>query len=184
MEGGNIEYLKLENTKEELITIVDSDDNIIGNSNRIEMRRNNLPHRSSSIFIFNPETRKFAIQKRSSNKEYFPSYFDLTTGGVLGANEDINNSAHRELYEEMGVKLSNENELVFVGKHFTSDEFSQAWHYIYFLNYSGSFFLNDGEVDYIEFWCKEEIENNIKQNAKITPDSIKCYLYLVKNKLI
>jgi isopentenyldiphosphate isomerase len=175
--------LCLENTKEEMVALVDSNDNLIGSITRKQMRAENLPHRSSSIFIFNPITNQFAIQKRSMKKEFFPGYFDLTTGGVLGTGEDIHESAHRELFEEMGVTLKNKSDLVFIGKLFTSDEFSQAWHYIYYLKYDEEFILSDGEVEYVAYWSKDQIIENIKNNVKITPDSAKCFTFLLENKI-
>jgi isopentenyldiphosphate isomerase len=47
--------IKVENTKEEIVVVVNEQDEVIGESTRKEMRKNNLIHRSTSIFIVNEE---------------------------------------------------------------------------------------------------------------------------------
>jgi isopentenyldiphosphate isomerase len=74
------------NTKDEMIIIVDRDDNFVRNTTRKEMRLNNLIHRSTAIFI--KKGNKFLVQKRSMMKEFCPGYLDLCVGGVVSANED------------------------------------------------------------------------------------------------
>ena len=36
-------------------------------------------------------------------KDFFPGYYDLSTGGVVGAGEDDDMSAVREIEEELGI---------------------------------------------------------------------------------
>jgi 8-oxo-dGTP pyrophosphatase MutT (NUDIX family) len=38
-------------------------------------------------------------------KDWCPGHFDLVTGGVVGAGEDDDESAQRELLEELGISL-------------------------------------------------------------------------------
>ena len=40
-------------------------------------------------------------------KDYCPGFFDLATGGVVGAGEDDDLSAVREVQEELGVPNAN-----------------------------------------------------------------------------
>jgi isopentenyldiphosphate isomerase len=82
--------IALENTKDELIIIVDQDDNYIKDASRKEMRQNNLTHRATSIFVQNNK-KQILIQKRSEKKEFCPGYYDLCFGGIVSAGEnDIN----------------------------------------------------------------------------------------------
>ena len=37
-------------------------------------------------------------------KDYCPGYWDLATGGVVGAGEDDDENAKREVLEEVGIK--------------------------------------------------------------------------------
>jgi isopentenyldiphosphate isomerase len=79
--------LSIDNTKDELVMIVDNDDNFIKTTSRKEMRSNNLTHRATAIFVLN-EAKEFLIQKRSEQKEFCPGYYDLNFGGVVGAGEN------------------------------------------------------------------------------------------------
>jgi isopentenyldiphosphate isomerase len=74
------------NTKDEMVIIVDKDDNFVHNASRKEMRLNNLIHRSTAIFI--KKEKKFLVQKRSIMKEFCPGYLDLCVGGVVSAGEE------------------------------------------------------------------------------------------------
>ena len=43
------------------------------------------------------------VQKRTMLKDYCPGYYELVTGGCIGAGEDDDSSAERELEEELGL---------------------------------------------------------------------------------
>lgn len=179
------EFIVLENTKEEMVLIVDMNNNPVSEATRKEMRRLNLPHRWTSILIKNPLTEKYVIQVRSLGKEYCPGFYDLTTGGIIGINEDINEAALRELNEEVGLTIS-PSDLKFLGNVCHSGTDSCGWSYVYYTEYSkDDFKFNDGEVSGLEFWTKEEILQKIESKEKITPTSINDFLFhdqLLKNK--
>ncbi|CAM9511393.1 unnamed protein product [Ascophyllum nodosum] len=93
----------------ERIAIVDEATNeVVGSARRAEMRRDNLPHRATYVFIqcpggdsaTNPD---LWVQKRTMIKDYCPGYLDPSTGGVVGHGETYADNARRELEEEMGV---------------------------------------------------------------------------------
>jgi hypothetical protein len=50
MEGEK-EGLVINNTKDEIIVVVDEEDNVVGEANRKEMRQRNIPHRSTGILV-------------------------------------------------------------------------------------------------------------------------------------
>lgn len=74
------------NTKDEMIIIVDKNDNFVKNATRKKMRLNNLTHRATAIFIRKND--KFLVQKRSNLKEFCPGFLDLCVGGVVSEGED------------------------------------------------------------------------------------------------
>ena len=88
---------------EESIKLVDENNEEKGSVLRKDARKENLWHRASYILIRN-STKEYLIQKRTMLKDYCPGYFDLVTGGVVGAGEDDHESATRELDEELGIK--------------------------------------------------------------------------------
>ena len=67
------------------------------------MRKENLWHRASFIFVINTKN-ELLVQKRTMIKDYCPGFYDLASaGGVVGAGEDDDISAERELEEELGL---------------------------------------------------------------------------------
>lgn len=184
----NNKMINIENTIEEYVAQVDEHDNVINKITRKQLRKDNLIHRSNSIFIFNPRTNKYAIQIRSLKKEYCPGYYDLVTGGIIGYNEDLNKAVLRELNEEMGVNLSdcsNElNKLKYITKIFYNSDYTRLWTYVYFLEYDGEFKFNDGEVTGVVYWSKDEIIEKIKSNEKICPDTVHVFKELINQNLI
>ena len=98
---------------EERVLLVDENNKPIGSELRSVMRKNNLFHRSSFIYIYNSKydtniqldyRKQFYVQKRTMTKDYLPGYYDLATGGVVQEHEGNLENAIRELYEEMGIK--------------------------------------------------------------------------------
>ena len=45
----------------------------------------------------------FLVQQRTDDKDYCAGYYDVPTGGVLGAGESDEECAKRELAEELGI---------------------------------------------------------------------------------
>eukprot|EP01083_Nonionella_stella_P246520 855783_1 len=105
----------------ELIMQVDEDNKPIGAVTRQEMRANNLIHRASYILIFNDKNQLY-VQKRVKTKDYCPGYFDPCTGGVVDDGENNEDNAYRELMEEMGIDLlNNDQKLKYHGCFFHND---------------------------------------------------------------
>lgn len=65
------------------------------------------------VLISNSEG-DYLIQKRAKNKKIFPGRWEFTGGGVI-CGEDSKSAAIREVFEEVGLQLA-ENELKLVGK--------------------------------------------------------------------
>ena len=87
---------------EELLDVVDADDRVVGRATRAEMRAQALRHRATYILLFNGRGQLF-VHQRSATKDVYPSYYDVTIGGVVGAGESYDDGARRELAEEVGV---------------------------------------------------------------------------------
>ena len=90
------------NPSEELFDIVDSTDHVIGQRPRSEVHRLRLLHRAVHVFLFRPDG-KLLIHKRSANKEEFPSVWTSSCSGHVSAGETYDESAPRELFEELGI---------------------------------------------------------------------------------
>ena len=80
---------------------------------RSEMRLKNLWHRATYILVRHSgedsDDDKILVQRRSMLKDYCPGKLDPTPGGVVGFGESYEENATREIEEEMGIDLSEEN---------------------------------------------------------------------------
>ena len=158
---------------------IDADNNVLGSVLRSEIRQRQLWHRCTYIIIENSSD-QYLIQRRTLTKDYCPGYFDLTTGGVVGGDEDEDEGAVRELEEEMGIKDVKLEKLPVI-----KFEPGQVWAYVYRLtNFEGVLTLQESEVAGVEKWTKEEILAKIESGEKITPDSIHVFRELLKQNLI
>ncbi len=87
---------------QEIVAIVDRDNNIVGSSTRARMRAEGLWHRATYILVFNSQG-QLHVQKRTRTKDIYPGWLDPVTGGVVLHGETYEQSAQRELAEEMGI---------------------------------------------------------------------------------
>ncbi len=87
---------------EEMITIVDEHDEVVGEAPRGEAYARGLRHRCTFIMARDAEGRVF-VHRRTPTKLVFPSLYDMFVGGVVGAGESYADAALREAEEELGV---------------------------------------------------------------------------------
>mmetsp|Transcript_8250 Transcript_8250/g.13813 ORF Transcript_8250/g.13813 Transcript_8250/m.13813 type:complete len:98 (+) Transcript_8250:87-380(+) len=87
-----------------MVLQVDGESNeVVGEVLRKKMRKENLWHRASYVFVVNSKG-QFVVQQRSMIKEYLPGGYALATGGVVGSGETNEFNAQKELEEELGVE--------------------------------------------------------------------------------
>jgi isopentenyldiphosphate isomerase len=89
-------------TPPELVDVVDVEDRVLRQVSRAEMRHGNLLHRAVYILVRDSQGRLF-VHRRTTSKDVYPGYWDVTVGGVVAAGEDYDAAARRELTEEIGV---------------------------------------------------------------------------------
>ncbi len=86
----------------ELVDVVDANDRVLRRVTRAEMRRENLLHRAVYLLVFDGRG-EILVHRRTTTKDVYPGYFDVTVGGVVDAGEDYDTAARRELAEEVGI---------------------------------------------------------------------------------
>lgn len=141
------------NPADEIVALVDGHNQVIGATTRREMRVRNLPHRSTYILVFNPHGRLY-VQKRTKTKDVFPGYYDPATGGVVLAGESYEQSAIRELEEEMGIR---EVPLTWLFDFYFADPRTRVWGGVFSCLYDGPLTLQVEEVESVSLLSIEEI---------------------------
>ncbi len=118
---------------------------------RSEAHDKGIPHRTAHIWIVRKKGDSYQVllQKRSAQKESFPSMYDTSSAGHIQAGDDPLESAQRELFEELGIK-SNEGDLTFAGK----------FHIKYEMEFHGKMF-RDNEVAFVYAYEKPVDETKL-----------------------
>jgi len=92
-------------TSSELFPVVDESDRIRRYASRSEVHGNNLRHRAVHILIFSASGDVY-LQQRSRWKDRHPLKWDSSAAGHVTAGETYDETAWRELKEELGVDAS------------------------------------------------------------------------------
>lgn len=99
---------------DELIDILTSEGKQTGKiALKSEAHKNGWFHATVHIWLFTADE-KILLQKRALTKKVFPGLWDISVAGHVSAGESILSSAKREVFEEIGLKLS-ENDLTKIG---------------------------------------------------------------------
>lgn len=162
---------------EEIIQIVDKDNLEIAAVARGLMREQRLIHRASYILVFNGDGELF-VQKRTMSKDIYPGYWDVAAGGVVLAGESYEESASRELGEELGVKGV---KLQFLLDQYYEDEDNRVWGRIFTCTHDGPFRLQPEEVEYGRF-MSPQIALDYSEIEPFTPDGIILLKKLLSQK--
>jgi isopentenyl-diphosphate delta-isomerase len=69
-----------------------------------EVHRDGDLHLAAHLWIVTPD-RRVVLQRRSDTKENFPSLWDISVAGHVGAGESSLDAIVREAFEELGLRL-------------------------------------------------------------------------------
>ncbi len=110
----------------EQFPVVDENDEVQGYAARSEVHGNNLRHRAVHIFIFN-QFGDLYLQRRSRSKDRHPLKWDSSAAGHVTAGENYDETARRELKEELNVDVPLERIFTLTASSRTGHEF--IWGY-------------------------------------------------------
>lgn len=86
-----------------LVQVVDEHDNPVNEAEIDGVRTQGLIHRVARVMLLNNEG-KILLQKRRSDMKLFPGRWDNSAAGTVDAGESYEETAYRELAEEIGVE--------------------------------------------------------------------------------
>ncbi|MDE6142015.1 MAG: NUDIX hydrolase, partial [Bacilli bacterium] len=115
----------------ELIEIVDEEGKPTGRIlPREKIHNRNYLHNEVACFVIN-DNKEILLEKRSPNKRYSPNKYGLCAGHVIYG-ENLKSALIREIDEEIGIKV-NENDLIPFGeKEYTREETNSHITYFYY----------------------------------------------------
>lgn len=129
----------------------------------------------SHIWIMNSKN-EFLIQKRSANKRVYPNLWSVTSGGT-DSKETTLDTALREVEEELGIKLK-EEELELMMSYKRKHDFVDVWLLRKDIDIK-DITLQEEEVTDVKWISQSELENLIKEEKM--PQSIQIYYEFLKN---
>ena len=159
------------NDPTEKFAVVDENDLVISALSRAEVHGNNLRHRAVHIFLFN-RAGELLLQKRSPWKDRHPELWDSSAAGHVNAGEEFDQTAVRELKEELGV----ETKVTRVAKLAACEETGQEFIWLYRGEEEGPFAPAPSEIDALGFFPLRVIAEWIdKRPGDFAPGFIACW---------
>lgn len=156
---------------EESFSVVDVHDQVLGAAPRSQVHANNLLHRAVHMLIFNSAGEVF-LQLRSRWKDRHPLAWDSSAAGHVNAGEEYDQSAARELREELGVDIP----LVRIAKLPASERTGHEFIWLYCGSYDGELRPNPSEIEAGRFFPPTIVDAWIKARPQeFAPGFIECW---------
>jgi 16S rRNA (adenine1518-N6/adenine1519-N6)-dimethyltransferase len=158
-------------TNNERFPVVDKNDRILRDASRSEVHGNNLRHRAVHVLIFNPADEVY-LQQRSRWKDRHPLRWDSSAAGHAGAAESYDETARRELKEELGISVA----LKKICKLPASKRTDQEFIWLYRGETAGPFSLNRTEIETGAFFPQAVIDGWVAARPEdFAPGFIECW---------
>jgi 8-oxo-dGTP pyrophosphatase MutT (NUDIX family) len=132
----------------ERVEVVDERGAVVGVVPRSQMRAENLRHRSVGIVVCSGS--RVLVHRRADWKDVWPSRWDVAFGGVCDVGERYTDAARRELAEEAGIDVG-EDELLDLGEGWYDGDDVRVVARLYAVEHPGPFVFADGEVQSVEW---------------------------------
>ena len=159
------------NASNEQLAVVDRNDQVAGAASRTDVHANNLLHRAIHALIFNPQGEVF-LQLRSRSKDRHPLKWDSSAAGHVNVAEDYDQTARRELEEELNVEIRLER----VAKLSASERTGYEFIWLYRGTHAGEFRLNRSEIEAGRFFPSITVDGWISARPlDFAPGFIECW---------
>ena len=153
------------NTNNDII-LVDEKDNEVGTMEKLEAHRQGKLHRAFSIFVFN-SNRELLLQKRAREKYHSGGLWTNTCCSHPRPNEEVIESAHRRLKEEMGMVADLKKIHSFVYKiKFDNGLTEHEYDYVLIGNSDKTPILNPEEAEDFKWIDTVTLRKDLKQNPQ------------------
>lgn len=139
---------------DEIFDVVDGTDRVVGQARRGDVHRLGLRHRAVHVLVGNAAGEVF-LQKRSLQKDSAPGKWDSSASGHLDAGEAYDDTAAREVAEELGLPGQRPERLFYVEE---SPETGREFVWVYGLRHEGPFNLPPAEIETGAWFAPEDVD--------------------------
>ena len=136
---------------------------------REECHKKGLWHRAVYAFIIDKNS-NILLQKRSAKKKLWPNMWDVTVGGHVDASEFGRQSLIREVKEELGIDITDDDIKYLVGSssiNIKGDIINKHYNECYLITKdidTSKIKLQEEEVSEVKYFSKEEVLSMIENN--------------------
>ncbi|WP_028121510.1 isopentenyl-diphosphate Delta-isomerase [Epilithonimonas tenax] len=150
----------------EKVVLVNPNDEVLGQMDKMQAHENGLLHRAFSVFLFNDQG-EMLLQKRASEKYHSPNQWTNACCSHPRLNESYLEGAIRRTKEELGIDCELTEKFRFIYK---ADVGNGLWEheldYVFVGNFSGEFDLNLDEVSEIRYVSIADLQKEITANPE------------------
>ena len=152
----------------EIVALVNGSGVVTGPAERSVVRRDNLRHAATAVLVRNSSGQIF-VHRRASTKDWAPGCHDAAAGGMLLYGEDPQESAARELAEELGVTGG---PLTSLGTNLYEDDTTRVFEHCYEAVWDGPVSFPDAEVVWGSWMTLAELGRRLRDPAwPFVPDT-------------
>ncbi len=158
---------------DEILSVVNEADQVVGKARRGDIHQQGLMHRSVHLLILN-RTGDVLLQKRSMLKDCCPGYWDSSAAGHVEAGESYDQCVMREVTEELGITLKQLPEKLCKLSPSTDNgmEFCQAYQVVH----EGPFNAEEAEIDELHWFSRRELSEWLEQDGALLTHSVQKLL--------
>ncbi len=159
------------------VILVDEQDNVVGNMEKMEAHRKGILHRAFSILIFNSRG-ELLLQKRSKNKYHSGGLWTNACCSHPLPDESMFDATRKRLKHEMGIELQPEFAYKFIYKSkLDKDLIEHEYDHVFTGIFDGVPSVNSAEVEDWKFIGIQSLRHDLKKH----PDSYTAWFKLIMN---
>lgn len=149
----------------ELLDVVDAADQVVGCRTRGDIHQLRLMHRSVHVLVFSSDG-ALLLQKRSMQKDECGGMWDSSCAGHVESGQSYEQTAPRELEEELGLPLSVPLQQLF--KMPATPDNGHEFAMVYRTVHDGPFVFAEDEIDEIAWFGKPAIDQWVADTLAIS----------------
>ena len=144
-----------------------------------------LWHRAVYAFVINDKG-NILLQKRSANKKLWPNMWDVTVGGHVDAGEFGRQALIREVKEELGIEIKDDDIKYLIGSTSTNEQgdiINKHYNECYLITKNinvSDIKIQKEEVSEVKYFSKDELLKRISNNYEGLTEKTGAWNFLKK----